>query len=159
MGQSSASNDVVDVWMLHEVLSPGVQDADEPDLCSQVFRVFREFRKSLRNGFEQDPIEDFLIPEDKRIQLIRNGENNVKVRYGKQVFFPVLDPLFLLQELAFGTVPVSAGVVRDHLCPTVLTLIHVATQISCAASFYCAHSAKTIRGHGMGAAVIRAVPA
>lgn len=125
-GQSSAGDDVVKVGMVQDVLAPGVQDAGESDFRSQMFRVFCEFRQRLRTGFEQDPIEGFLIPEDKRIQLVGEGEDDVEVLYGEQVFFPVLDPLFLLQELALGTVPISAGVVRDHLCPAVLALIHVA---------------------------------
>jgi len=93
MGQSSASNDVVDVWMLHEVLPPGVQDADEPDLCSQVFRVFREFRKSLRNGFEQDPIEDFLIPDfgfsEKDISMNFSGNRGYHVHVSDASVFPL----------------------------------------------------------------------
>jgi hypothetical protein len=48
---------MVDMRMVHEVLAPGVKDADEPDLRSQVFRDFRYFRQGFRNGLEQNAVE------------------------------------------------------------------------------------------------------
>lgn len=38
-GQSAAGDNVVDMGMVHEVLSPGVQDADKPDLDSEALWV------------------------------------------------------------------------------------------------------------------------
>ena len=38
-GQSSSGNDVVDMGMIHEILSPGVQNADKSDLGSKAFLV------------------------------------------------------------------------------------------------------------------------
>ena len=143
--------------MVHEVLSPRVQDRDKPDLRPQVFRVFRKFDQGFRNGLEQDAVENFLISEHKGIKVIGDGEDDVKIWYGKQVLFPGLDPLLFLEELALGAVPVSAGVVGDHLGPAVIALIHMAALIGGAAGFNRPHGAETVRGHGMGVAVIRTV--
>jgi hypothetical protein len=49
-----------------------------------------------------------------------------KYGMGSRSFPPGLDPPFFLQELTLGTVPVSAGVVRYHLCAAVSALVHVA---------------------------------
>jgi len=82
----------------------------------------------------------------------------MKVRYGKQVFFPGLDPLLFFEELALGAMPVSAGVIRDHFCAAVLALVHVAALTCGATGFNRPHDTQTIQGHGMGVAVIRTVP-
>ena len=97
-----------------------------PISAPRCFAVFREFRQGFRNGLEQDSVEDFLIPEDKGIQQIGDGEDDMEVRYGKQVLSPVFDPLLFFKKLALGAVPVSAGVVRDQFRSAVLALVHVA---------------------------------
>jgi hypothetical protein len=140
--------------MVHEVLSPRVQDRDKPDLSSQVLWVRGKLGQSLGDGLEQDAVEDFLIPEDKGVQKIGDGEDNVEVQYWKQVLFPRLDPLLFLQKLALWAMPVSAGIVRDHLFAAVIALIHVAALIGGAAGFNRPHGAETVRGHGMSAPVL-----
>jgi hypothetical protein len=140
-GKSSAGNDNVKMGVVHQVLAPGVQDADKPDYCSKAFRIRSKFRQGFRNGFEQQSVEDFLIPEDKGIENVGNSEDDVEVRYGKEVFFPGFDPLLFLEELALGAVPVAAGVVRNHLVAAVIALIHVATLVGSAAGFNRSHGA------------------
>jgi len=44
-------------------------------------------------------------------------------------------------ELALGAVPVSAGVVRNHLVAAVIALIHVAALVGSAAGFNRSHGA------------------
>ncbi len=53
--------------------------------------------------------------------------------------------------------PVSAGVVRDHLCAAVLALVHVAALIRGAAGLERPHDAQAIQGHRMCASVQRTV--
>jgi hypothetical protein len=43
----------MDVGMIHEVLAPGVKNADTPDLCPEMFRVVCEFRKGLGDRTEK----------------------------------------------------------------------------------------------------------
>ncbi len=158
-GQSSSGNDVMDMGMVHEILSPRVQDADKPDLGSQALWVLRKFCQGFRNGLEQDGVEDFLIPEDKRIEQIGDGEDDVEVRYGEQVFSPVFDPPFFFEELALGTVPVSAGVVRDQFRAAVPAFVHVAALVRGATDLDRPHDAQPTRRHGMSAPAPRTVPA
>ena len=83
----------------------------------------------------------------------------MEVRDGKQIFLPSLYPLLFFKELALGTMPVSAGVVRDHFRSAVLALVHVAALVGGTAGFNRPHGAKTIQGHGMSVPVKRTVPA
>ena len=143
--------------MVHNILSPGVQNRAGSDHRYHVFWDLSEFHQGCRNSLEQKPIEDFLVSENEGIQDIGDGEDDVEVRYGKEVFFPGLDPLLFFEELTLGAVPVSAGVVRDHFCPAVLALIHVAALVGGAAGLDRPHGAQTIQGHGMGVPIISAV--
>jgi len=94
--------------MVHEVLSPSVQDADKPDLSTQVLWIPGKFKKSLRNATKQNVIKDLLVPQGKRIEFRRNGKNHMEVWYRKEVFFPLFKPFFFLEELAFRAMSVSA---------------------------------------------------
>jgi hypothetical protein len=85
-----------------------MQDADKPDLSAQMLWISGKFDKGLRGGSEQNVIEDFLVPQDKRIELCRNSKNHMKVWYRQEVFFPLFKPFFFFKELAFRAVSVSA---------------------------------------------------
>ena len=50
--QSSAGYDTVNMGMIHEVLSPGVKDADKPYTCAEMFRIIGEFQKRFRDRAE-----------------------------------------------------------------------------------------------------------
>jgi len=47
LGQSSSGNDVVDMRMVHEILTPGVQNRDKTDVSAKMLPGFRE----LGQGF------------------------------------------------------------------------------------------------------------
>jgi hypothetical protein len=77
----------------------------------------------------------------------------VEVSNRQEVFTSGLDPLLLLQGLAFGTVPVPTGVVRDiHM--TAAILIPVPAKGCCSAYLDGMHSAQMIKRHRVGSSVI-----
>ena len=55
------------------------------------------------------------------------------VRNGKKFTFPIYDPSFPIGSLAFGAVPVAAGVVTDRLFAAVIAFGDMATQSLCPA--------------------------
>ena len=59
--ESARGNDTVNVGMQEQVLSPGVQDGDDADLGSQVFRIGCDFEQSLRAGGEQQIVKQAWI--------------------------------------------------------------------------------------------------
>ena len=82
----------------------------------------------------------------------------MEVRDGKNILFSVFDPPLFFEELTLGTVPVSAGVVRDQLRAAVPALVHVTALIRGAAGLDRPHGAKAVRGHRMSASVLWTVP-
>jgi hypothetical protein len=70
--------------------------------------VFGECLKCLIDRSKQKIEGDSFIAEDKWIQLVREGEDQVKVAAGKDFGPAVIEPLFFNQGLALGTVPVPA---------------------------------------------------
>jgi len=88
----SRGNDTVDVSMVHEILSPSVQDTDKPELSAKMLGISRKFDKRLRNGSEQNVIKDPLIPQSKWIEFCRNGKDYMEVWHWKDVFSSLLQP-------------------------------------------------------------------
>lgn len=66
-GQSSSRYDTVNMGMIHEVLSPGVKDADKPYACAEMLRIIGECHKRLGDRAEQYIVHDPLIHDDQRI--------------------------------------------------------------------------------------------
>jgi hypothetical protein len=56
--------------MQEQVLSPGVQDADHTDLCSQVFRIECNFQQGLRAGGEQQIVKQAQVFQGQHIEFV-----------------------------------------------------------------------------------------
>ncbi len=67
------------------------------------------------------------------VQLRRNRENNMEVMRIEKVFPLSVQPDLLGEGLAFGTVPVSAGIVGDALVPAVVTCVYMSAKDRCPA--------------------------
>lgn len=94
--------------MIDQGLCPGVEDGNDPDLCTQVFGILGQYRERPGGGFEQEVVESPLVAERQRPQFQRQSEDHVEVMSGQEVLVPVQKPSFLLQRLAFGAMPVPA---------------------------------------------------
>src|ERR1019366_8898909 len=62
-GQTSGGNDVVYVGMNLEVLSPGMEHAEESDVGSQVLWIASEFQQRSGTGTEEQIVEQMLRHE------------------------------------------------------------------------------------------------
>lgn len=83
------------------------------------------------------------------IQIRRNGEDYMEILDRKQVLSTSLDPSFFFQGLAFGTVPVPAGVIGYLQMAAVIALILMTAKDSCSAYLYGAHDSPIIAGQLM----------
>lgn len=81
----------------------------------------------------------------------------MEVRYGQQVLSSVLYPPVFSQELALGTVAVSAGVIRYPQMAAAVALIHMAAQGSSSAYLNGMHASQLLTGQIMGYSIVRAV--
>jgi len=86
----------MDVGMIHEVLPPGVQNADAPDLCPEMFRVVCEFSESLRDRTKEKIVHDFPVHGDQGIEFRGEGEDHMEILNGQEVLTSRLDPFFFL---------------------------------------------------------------
>lgn len=65
--ESAGRNRAVHMRMKQQVLSPGMQYAQEPDLGAQVLRVGCDLKKCRRAGLKQQVIKDLRIVLAKRV--------------------------------------------------------------------------------------------
>src|SRR6202795_1422467 len=62
--QSSARHNTVNVWVRLQGLSPGVKDAEEADLSTEMFSIPGYFQQSGRGGVEQESEKGlFVLPD------------------------------------------------------------------------------------------------
>ena len=141
--------------MVHEVLSPRVEDSDEAGLDPET--LFCKFRERLGGDLEKNVINDFPVSQGKRIELVRQREDDVEVLDGEELFPPCLDPLLFLQELAFGAVSVPARVVRYLDMAALLALVDMSPQICRSADLDGVHGAQVSEGELMDVSVRGAV--
>ena len=59
--ETAGGNDTVKMWMVLQVLSPGVQHREKADLRTEMLRVGSNFYECLRSGTEQKVVHKLLI--------------------------------------------------------------------------------------------------
>ena len=106
--ETAGGNDVVDMGMMLEVLSPGMEHAEESDVGSEVLGVASQFEQRRGAGAKEQIVEQPLVLEDKRGELVGQGEDDVEVRHGQQLSRTRGQPLGARVALALGAVPVAA---------------------------------------------------
>jgi hypothetical protein len=75
------------MWMMEQVLSPGMKDAKKANLRSQVFRIGGNLQESCRASSKQKGVNQFLVMKRQRRKCVRNGKNQMDVGNGKE--FPL----------------------------------------------------------------------
>ena len=106
--QAAGGNDVVDMGMMLKVLSPGMEHAEESDVGSQVLGIASQFEHRRGAGAVEQIVEQPLVLEDKRGELVRQSEDDVEVRNGQQFSRARGQPFCARVPLALGAVPVAA---------------------------------------------------
>jgi hypothetical protein len=96
-------------------LSPGVQDAEESDLRTEMFGIGCHFQQGGRRSLEQKGEKDLLILPDQRHERVRHAEDQVIIAHRQEFLLPLAQPLLPRIGLALRTMPVTARVVGDGL--------------------------------------------
>jgi hypothetical protein len=143
--------------MIHEVLTPGMQKADSPYPCAKMFLVIGEFHERLRYGSKKKIVHDLPIHRYQGIQFRGDGEDHMEILDRKEIITARLDPFLFPQGLAFGAVPVPAGVIRYFQMAAVVALILMAAKDSGPAYLDGAHNPQMIAGQPMGFSINRPV--
>jgi hypothetical protein len=82
----------MDVGMIHEVLSPGVENTDTPYLCSEMFWVLCEFRERFGDRTKKKIVQDLSVHGDQGIEFGGEGEDHMEIRDEQEVLAAGLDP-------------------------------------------------------------------
>ena len=80
--------------MIHKVLAPGVQNADNPCLCSEMFRIIYEFLDGLGNRAEKKIVDDLLVHGYQGIEFRGDSEDHMEILNGQEILTARLYPFF-----------------------------------------------------------------
>ena len=78
--------------MIHEVLPPGMENADNPYRCTQMFRIICEFLDRLGYRAKEKIVHDLLIHRYQGIEFRGDGKDHMKILNGEKVLTARLDP-------------------------------------------------------------------
>jgi hypothetical protein len=131
----------MNVWVMQQVLPPGVQHAQEADLGTEMLRVGGYGVQSLRRSPEQDVVDLGLVLERDGGDHVRHREHHVEVGHVEQLSLPVFQPLGPRETLALGAGVIPARVERDTLMAAVATALDVSAECRGAATLDRAHGA------------------
>src|SRR5215467_11003795 len=119
----------MNVRMKIELLAPAMQDTEETDLRTEMFRIASHFEKSFCTGAEQEIVEHLLVLQDQWRQGTGQGEDHVQVASRKKFSLTRRDPAFAGCGLTLRAVAISAAVVRDGgAIPTTGALVEMAAK-------------------------------
>lgn len=117
-GESTRGNDAVDMRMKFHFLAPGVQHAEEADLGTETFRIASDFGQGFGADTKQEGVNESLVLERKRRQLVGEREDDVSVGDRKELFTSPLNPAQSGVGLALGAVAIATRVIGDGLIST-----------------------------------------
>ena len=80
--------------MIQEVLAPGMENADAPYCCPEMFRVVCQLCEGLGDRAEKKIVEDLSVHRDQGIEFRGEGEDHMEVRNGEEILTAGLNPFF-----------------------------------------------------------------
>ena len=124
----------MNVRMVRQILSPGVQHAQEADFRTQMLWIGGDDAQRFRRRPEQDIVDDGLVLERDDLDLLGHREHHVEVGHVEQFRLAVLKPLSLCETLAFRTVAISARVVGHTLMTAITAPLDMTAESGSAAT-------------------------
>jgi len=150
-GEAAASDQAVEVGMVHEVLSPGVEDGREAQLRLEA--LLAELEERGAGALKEQAVERSLVLEDERAQGSGEGEDPVEIADGQQRAPLLLEPLAAALVLAGRAVAVAAAVGPPMGAVTLLALPHRPAQLSGATLGQTAQHLEVVSGQGLAVEV------
>lgn len=126
--QTTSRDHAVDVGMMDERLAPGMEDGEEPELSTEMFRVQGDLLKRTGRGTEQEIVDDRWVLKCERRQQVRDREDHVCIGHRQYVGLACFEPGRLGAALTLRTVTVPARVVGDPPMSAGVARIDVAPQ-------------------------------
>src|SRR5258708_36149823 len=108
-----------------EFLTPGMQHAEEADLCTEMLRIVRDLQKSFRTGAKQEIVDDLLVLQDQGSQMTRKCEDHMDVRCREKLLATRCEPAIASSCLTLRAMPISTRVVGDGAMSTASAFIEM----------------------------------
>jgi hypothetical protein len=105
-----------------------MQNAEEANLGAQVFRITGHFEKRFGAGPEQQIVNNLLILQSDRGQLVGQSENHMRVACGQEFTLPGGEPAAACSCLTLWAMPVTARVEGDGTMAAGRTFIDVTAE-------------------------------
>jgi hypothetical protein len=125
---TSGRNDTVEVRMSQQVLSPGMQDRKEANVCPEVARIAGHLEQGLGTGAEQEVIEDLLVLQRQWGELVRQSKDNMDIGDGQKFVLTSHGPFIASAALALWAMAIAATVIRDGAIATAWALVAMPTE-------------------------------
>lgn len=103
---------------------------DEPDLSTQMSLIAGELFQSCGTAVIEEAEEKAPVGEKETVELLRDGEDGMKVWCINDIGLPSVDPFLLVHGLTAGTVSIAAGIVVHLGGAAVLTDSGIAAEKS-----------------------------
>ena len=127
--QNTARNDLVDMRMKLQILSPCMKNGSNARLTAQMLPAQAKLHHRLGADLEQQIVHAFPVSEKNRIQLRGHGKNRMKITGVQKLCAPVVQPVFLCHRLALVAMPVAAGIVGDLQGTALVAAVNVPAEL------------------------------
>jgi hypothetical protein len=85
-----------------------VEHAEEADFSAEMLRVGGDLQKRRGAGAKQEVVDDLLVMERQRRELMRKRKDHMRIRNIEQFLVASGEPLFPRVGLALWTMAISA---------------------------------------------------
>src|SRR5260370_2542200 len=111
--ETSGGHHTMDMGMKPDLLIPGVQHTEEPNLCTEASGIASDFEKSFRAGTKQEIVDHLFVLQHHWGQVAGECEDHVQVARGEQFSFTCGNPPFASSDLTLWAMAITAAVIRD----------------------------------------------
>jgi len=116
------------MWVVHQILAPGVQHGQKTDLGPQVLTVGGDLQERLGRRPKQQAVNHARIVQRQRTELGRQREHDMEVRHVDQLGRAGFEPACAGGCLALWAVAVAARIVREAAMATGVARFFVSAQ-------------------------------
>ena len=126
--ETAGRNHTMQMGMMLEFLTPGMEHAEEADFGAQMAGIARDFEQRFGTGPEQEIVDDLLVLQGQRGEPPRKGEDDMDVGGGQKFAAARPQPTVASEGLTLGTVSIPARIERVGTIPAADTPITMPAQ-------------------------------
>src|ERR1700738_2515278 len=112
-GESPGWDHAMDMRVMPEILTPGMEHREETDLRSEMLGVDGNLQKGFGAGPEQQVVEELLVLQQQWRELVGQGKDHVEVADREEFFLARREPAVTGCDLTLWAVPIATGVEDD----------------------------------------------